>query len=440
MGCAGGNHISEKEYQKMVEEIKTFQSETTVKHNYLEKEFKSIAEIVNTLKECQVKDQHSKIYSLFLLFCWIAKNIKFDEKLESKQECGTVENILLEKKTNSCGLATLFKNVGEAFGFNIEILKGFTKHIGFELHKFPDIFKINHSYNAVTIGKNILFCDICLAITLIENKQTYNPFFFCLPHEIMIEFNFPFDSKWQEEGKIITFCSFRNRLRLYPLYFKLGIENIKLNFGDGLENINSDQTETELTITFKNEVNKNLSVLFFQKADIYRMTRSTNSHYFRDKSVIYNFFEKRPGLFKFKVLTLIHEEIADGIIKNAFPYKLQGERHIGVRDFKPLELLQYPVCVIPYRYGDLIDNMIPGSSVVTYNKSIMYKIILKEPTKIISASVVCGDVKAKLTISLDYFKEDECYINIDFSEKGFYDCMIWVNHEAQLFFNILYTG
>jgi len=41
MGCAGGNHISEKEYQKMVEEIKTFQSETIVKHNYLEKEFKS---------------------------------------------------------------------------------------------------------------------------------------------------------------------------------------------------------------------------------------------------------------------------------------------------------------------------------------------------------------------------------------------------------------
>lgn len=255
----------------------------------------------------------------------------------------------------------------------------------------------------------------------------------------MIEFNFPFDPKWQEEGKIIDFGSFRNRLRLYPLYFKLGIENIKLNFGDGLENINSDQSEEELTVTFKNEVNKNISVLFFQKADTYRMTRSTNSHFFRGKSVIYNFFEKRPGLFKFKVLTLIHEAIADGIIKNAFSYKLQGGGHIGVRDFKPLELLQYPVCVIPYRYGDLIKNMIPGSSLVTYNKSIMYQIILEEPTKNISASVKCGDVKAKLTLSFDYVKEDVCYINIEFSEIGFYDCMIWVNNEAQLFFNILYT-
>ena len=111
---------------------------------------------------------------------------------------------------------TLFKNVGEKLGFNIEILSGFTKHFGFELHKFPETFEINHSYNAVTIGKNILFCDICLAIILHEYNKTYNPFFFCLPYEIMIEFNFPFDTKWQEEGKIITFGSFRNRLRLYP--------------------------------------------------------------------------------------------------------------------------------------------------------------------------------------------------------------------------------
>ena len=147
------------------------------------------------MKECQVKDHHSKIYSLFLLFFWIVKNINFDEKSESNQECGTVENILLDKKNNSCGLATLFQNVGEKFGFNIEIVKGFTKHFGFELYKFQEEFQINHSYNSVKIGKNILFCDICLAINLHERNQSYNPFFFCLPNEIMIEFNFPFDTK-----------------------------------------------------------------------------------------------------------------------------------------------------------------------------------------------------------------------------------------------------
>ena len=102
MGYTGGSHISEKEFQKMVEEIKTYQNKATIEHNFLEKGFKSIVEI-NTLKECQVKDHHSKIYSLFLLFCWIVKNINFNEKSESNQECGTVENILLDKKTNSCG-------------------------------------------------------------------------------------------------------------------------------------------------------------------------------------------------------------------------------------------------------------------------------------------------------------------------------------------------
>ena len=80
MGCTGDTQVSEQDFQKMVEEIKTFQSESTIKHNILDKEFKSIVEIVNTLKECQAKERHSKIYNLFLLFCWIAKNISFDEK------------------------------------------------------------------------------------------------------------------------------------------------------------------------------------------------------------------------------------------------------------------------------------------------------------------------------------------------------------------------
>jgi hypothetical protein len=95
----------------------------------------------------------------------------------------------------------------------------------------------------------------------------------------MIEFNFPFDTKWQEEDKIITFQSFRNRLRLYPLYFKLGIESIQLNHGDQLENINLDESDTKLTITFKNEVNKNISILFYQLADVFRLAKNnTTSH------------------------------------------------------------------------------------------------------------------------------------------------------------------
>jgi len=120
----------------------------------------------------------------------------------------------------------------------------------------------------------------------------------------MIKFNFPFGTKWQEEGEIITFGSFRNRLRLFPLYFKLGIVNIELICGQGLEIINLDESKLELTITFKNEVNKNLHELFYQKADVFRMTKSTTLHYFRGKSVIYNYSEIKPGLFKFDFFIL----------------------------------------------------------------------------------------------------------------------------------------
>ena len=170
------------------------------------------------------------------------------------------------------------------------------------------------------------------------------------------------------------------------------------------------------------------------------MSKSTTVHYFRGKSIIYNYYEKKPGLFKFEVLSLINEAIADGIIKNAFPYKFQSGVTIGQRDFNPLELSKYPVCVVPYRFGELIKDMIPGSSIVTSNQSILYTIILEEPTNKISASVKCGDVNANVSIYKDYNKEDKIYMNINFSEIGLYDCLIWVNHEAQLFFNILYKN
>jgi hypothetical protein len=257
----------------------------------------------------------------------------------------------------------------------------------------------------------------------------------------MIEFNFPFDTKWQEEDKIITFQSFRNRLRLYPLYFKLGIESIQLNHGDQLENINLDESDTKLTITFKNEVNKNISILFYQFADVFRLAKNnTTSHSFRGKSFIYDYSDNKPGLFKFEVSSAGVETIADGIIKNVFLYYYQKEMTMGQRDFNPLELSKYPVCVVPYRYGELIKEMIPCSSIVTCNKSIMYQILLKEPSDSVSASVKCGDVKAKVSLYSDYNNNDKYYMDIKFSEIGFYNCIIWVNSRAQVFFNILYTN
>jgi len=82
-----------KNSKKWIKKLKIINlNESPINHNILDKDFKSILEIVNTLKECQIKDHHSKLYNLFSLFCWIAKNIKFEEKSESKQECGTVFN------------------------------------------------------------------------------------------------------------------------------------------------------------------------------------------------------------------------------------------------------------------------------------------------------------------------------------------------------------
>ena len=160
------------------------------------------------------------------------------------------------------------------------------------------------------------------------------------------------------------------------------------------------------------------------------MTKSTTANYFREISIIYNHSEIKPGLFKFEVLSLVNETIADWIIKNAFPYEFQEEMTVGQRDFNPLELSKYPVCVVPYRYGELVKDMTPSTSLVTCKRSILYTIILKEPTDNIYALVKCGYVKADISFSSDYYKNNNYYLSISFSEIWLYDCIILVNHKA----------
>ena len=161
------NPEKEKEEENKIKKLKdeiSFYRYGTINPNYstyyeiIKKDFISIEEIEKYLKEKkkEEKDQYSDIYYLFLLYCWLSKNITINkEKPEEEQKCENFEKIISLKKTNSFGLATLFKSVGEKLGFKIEVIQGFTKHFGFELEDFPKQYETNHSYNAIIL-KNLV--------------------------------------------------------------------------------------------------------------------------------------------------------------------------------------------------------------------------------------------------------------------------------------------
>lgn len=126
----------EKKKKNMLFNINMYRGDTWSKYEIWEKNFMTTSEIENYLKESKAKENYEDIYYLFLLYSWIERKIKYDEKAENKQECESVDNIILKKKTNSFGFATLFKSIGEKIGFNIELVKGFNKHLILELTEF----------------------------------------------------------------------------------------------------------------------------------------------------------------------------------------------------------------------------------------------------------------------------------------------------------------
>ena len=253
----------------------------------------------------------------------------------------------------------------------------------------------------------------------------------------MIEFNYPAEKKWQKEGQILTFNSFRDRVRLYPLFFRY-LNKIEICDGNHLENIIMNELPPEFSLDFKGENHLIFSLQYYQKAHIFRKINISYESSSENTKDIIHLNKKFPGLYKFQ-FEYLGKVVSDGLIRDIFPYESSHEIRMGKRDFSPIELMKYPISVLPFRYSNLIKQLIPNTSIVTKDKSIVYQIILNEEPKKMSASVKCGDITAKHELLSDYFDPKKITLNIIFTEFGLYNCLIWVNGNVQYFFHILYS-
>lgn len=253
----------------------------------------------------------------------------------------------------------------------------------------------------------------------------------------MIEFNYPAEKKWQKEGQILTFNSYRDRVRLYPLFF-IYLKKIEICGGNHLENIIMNELPPEFSLDFKNENHSTSSLQYYQKADIFRKIKISYERSSENTKDIIHLNKKFPGIYKFEI-EYLGKVVSDGLIRDIFPYETSNEIRIGKRDFSPTELMKYPISVLPFRYSNLIKQLIPNTSIVTNNKSIVYEIILNEEPKKMSASVKCGDITDKNELFSDYYDPKKITLNIIFTEFGLHNCLIWINGNVQCFFHILYS-
>ena len=446
------NPEKEKEEENKIEKLKdeiNFYRYGTINPNYstyyeiIKKDFISIEEIEKYLKEKkkEEKDQYSDIYYLFLLYCWLSKNITINkEKPEEEQKCENFEKIISLKKTNSFGLATLFKSVGEKLGFKIEIIQGFTKHFGFELEDFPKQYETNHSYNVIIFKNLVLFCDIWLSIKDVENydePKTINRYYFCVPQKEIINFNFPLEEKWQEKENVITFDDFRNQIRLYSAFFKIHLEKISIFNKNTLEVEISEDTPPIWSLIFEEEIDNNISLKYYQMVDVFRKINDPYKSAYKGNERVFFLTKKKRGLFKYE-FEKFDIKIADGFIRDVTPYKLT-QITIGQRTFTLSEFRKYPVCLIPFVFGDLIKGINPAHSVVTLDNKIVYRFLLYQPDQKVAAEVKCGDIKAEVNGYYEYYDHKQYFLEIKFNHFGFYNCIVWVEDKAQIFFNILYA-
>ena len=413
-------------------------------YNILYEDFKSIEELENflTKKKEEEKDQQSNIYYLFLLYCWLSQHFKIKSERKGELNCESLEIIMSKKSTNSFGLATVFKTVGEKLGFKIEIIQGFTKHFGFELEDFPKQYETNHSYNALILEdlNLILFCDVWLSLKDVEDydtPKTINRYYFCVPQDEIINFNFPLEEKWQEKDNIITFDKFRNQIRLYSNFFKLHLEKIDIFEKNELEVEINYSVPARWNLYFKDKINNRISLKLYQFADKFRRIHDPYDEEPEGNLNTFVLKKKKRGLFKFE-LHKYEVNVADGFIRDVSPYKLP-ELRMGQRMFTTDELRKYPVCLNPFLLGDLIKGLVPSLSVVALDDTVTYRVMLSEPNQKVAAIVKCGDYNAELFGSYEYYEQKEYFLTIKFHHFGFYNCTIWIADKPQIFFNILYA-
>ena len=139
----------------------------------------------------------------YLLFNWIGNNIEYDYEgmLNNTSTC-EINDVFKIGKTVCSGYSRLFRHFADNIDLMTENIFGYANIINTnsDSKKLEKRLDSNHEYNAVKLNNKWYLIDSTWGAGYISRgafKKNYNPYYFCISPELLINSHFPLNENWQ---------------------------------------------------------------------------------------------------------------------------------------------------------------------------------------------------------------------------------------------------
>ena len=170
------------------------------------------------------------------IFRWMTAHIRYDLKgLESSEYGDLSPEAVLKRRSAVCeGYSGLFESLVEAAGFEVALIPGFAKGVGYSAGAEVPL-SFNHAWNAVKVRGEWKLLDCTWGAGALNEMGEYvagfDPFYFFTPPEEFIYSHFPSDSQWQLLAEPMSRKAFEGLPMLKPSFFVCGLRLQNPNAG-----------------------------------------------------------------------------------------------------------------------------------------------------------------------------------------------------------------
>ena len=209
--------------------------------------------IVDILKMCVEMKRLKELYEMndaegaFLVYHWITKNIEI--KCKATEEDSPV-SIFDSGHGDVYGISDLFKTMVSYLHISSGIIQGYTRN--YDGKTFIATNPVKWVWNYIKINDTYYLVDASYGIGGCfgdGNRFLDNMFFFGTKPEIFINWDYPYESKWQLLSEPVPFDKFTNNLALEYYFYTFGYYSISP------ENYTLEGGKEEIKITlYYNEI------------------------------------------------------------------------------------------------------------------------------------------------------------------------------------------
>ncbi|KAJ6668205.1 hypothetical protein lerEdw1_015582 [Lerista edwardsae] len=171
---------------------------------------------VESLVSVLLREAHSDLEKVRVIWIWICHHIEYDGASESSEPA----DVFRSGKSVCAGYAALFEKMCSIAGIGCKYLSGYAK--GYSYKERKNVKDKLHAWNAVYINGRWHLVDCTWGSGYMENSKftfRYNYFYFLTHPAVFIDSHFPKDSKWQLLKPTLSEQEFGSSDRQLPSFF-----------------------------------------------------------------------------------------------------------------------------------------------------------------------------------------------------------------------------